>query len=132
MDFHMQINVKVYPTEDLERVKSAVEKLFSYHNMRIVNNRENVKTLVFEAEDMESLSKFKNILRQDMIRSAVKRVLYQSANGDKIKFYLNKQVAYVGHVSLCEPFGESPLEPIEVEIETSNPSELIEWITHFE
>ena len=129
MSFHMQINVKVNPTEDLERVKDSVQKLFSLLNMRIIESSENVKTLIFEADNMNSLSKFKNILKQERIRSAVRRVLNQSVKGRKINFYLNKQVASAGHVSLCELITESPLGPIEVEIETDNPYELIEWLT---
>lgn len=132
MSFHMQINVKVYPTEDLDKVKDAVQKLFSGLNMRIAESSENVKTLIFEAYDMSSLSKFKNILKQERIRSAVRRVLNQSVKGGRIKFYLNKQVAYAGHVSLCELFTESPLGPIEVEVETDDPAKLIEWLTLIE
>ncbi len=132
MSFRIQIEAKVNPTEDIEKVRDAVQRLFSSLDMRIVEDSENVKILLFEAGDMSSLSKFKSILKQDKIRSAVRKALNQSVRDGKMKFYLNKQVAYVGHVSICEPFAESPLGPIEVKIETDEPYKFIEWLTHME
>jgi len=64
-----------------------------------------------------------------MIRDAVRSYLKARIQGNSIRFYLNKQVAYAGHISLCEPEGESPLGPIEVEIECLNPKEVVDWLT---
>jgi hypothetical protein len=45
-----------------------------------------------------------------------------------ISFYLNKQVAFSGHVSFSEETAESPLGPIKVNVETDNPEQLIDWL----
>ena len=45
-----------------------------------------------------------------------------------IRFWLNKQVAFAGHISFCEETAESPLGPLKVTIETDNPQQLIEWL----
>ena len=128
MNANIQVKVNLYPTEDLEQVKVAVQKLFSIQNMRVINKDENVKGLFFESGDINSLSKFTAILKQDRIRTAVRRALDHSIENDEIRFYLNKQVAYAGHISICDALGESPLGPIEVKIKTDEPSSLVEWI----
>jgi predicted RNA binding protein with dsRBD fold (UPF0201 family) len=45
-----------------------------------------------------------------------------------ISFYLNKQVAFAGHISFSEESAESPLGPIRVNIETDSPEQLIDWL----
>lgn len=129
--FNLKGEVEVYPTEDLEKVKSAVEKIFSYISFQIKDSYKSsdVKILIFESKDKNSLLKIKEILKQEQIRDAAKRYLLENAKENKVVFYLNKQVAYVGRISFCEPYGESPLGPIKVEIECEDPKELINWIT---
>ncbi|RLI03630.1 hypothetical protein DRO30_00775 [Candidatus Bathyarchaeota archaeon] len=128
--FNLKGEVEVYPTEDLEKVKSAVEKIFSYISFQIKDScKSDVKILIFESKDKNSLLKIKEILKQEQIRDAAKRYLLENVEENKVVFYLNKQVAYVGRISFCEPYGESPLGPIKVEIECEDPKELINWIT---
>jgi len=120
--------VQVNPTESLEKVKAAVERLFS--NLKFeFKEGEAGGILFFSSTGLDSLSKFKRIARQDMIRDAVRSYLKARIQGNSIRFYLNKQVAYAGHISLCEPEGESPLGPIEVEIECLNLKEVVDWLT---
>jgi len=68
------------------------------------------------------------IIMRDQIRSAAGAVLRRSSEPDRIITYLNKQVAYAGHVSFCEPEGESPLGPISLLIETKDPMGVVNWI----
>ncbi len=76
-----------------------------------------------------SLEKLKMILQRDRIRSAAAAVLRRGTDGEEITVFLNKQVAYAGHVSFCEPEGESPLGPIRLTIKTRQPARIIEWLT---
>jgi predicted RNA binding protein with dsRBD fold (UPF0201 family) len=69
------------------------------------------------------------ILQRDRIRAAAGAVLRRSIEGNRIRVFLNKQVAYAGHVSFCEPEGESPLGPIRVLIEADDPFDLVNWLT---
>jgi len=130
MSFHLKGRVRVYPTEDLEKVKNAVEQIFTPTSIEVASKPEGkVKVLVFEAEDMESLSKMQSILKRDRVRDAVRRGLIELGEGGGIRFCLNKQVAYAGHISLCEPVGESPLGPIEVDIRCEDTKRLIDWLS---
>ena len=67
-------------------------------------------------------------MRNDRIRDASRRLLLKAMRGNMISFYLNKQVAFAGHVSFSEETAESPLGPIKINIETDNPQQLIEWL----
>ena len=76
-----------------------------------------------------SLEKFRLILSRDGIRAAARSVLFRHMEEGRIVVYLNKQVAFAGHVSFCEPVGESPLGPIRLEIESEDPTGVIDWLT---
>jgi predicted RNA binding protein with dsRBD fold (UPF0201 family) len=118
---------EIYPTESEEKVKAALNSILGNVSMRIKQDgRENV--LIAEAEGQESLVKFRNIMRSDRVRDASRKALFRSTRGSTIRFCLNKQVAFAGHISFCEETAESPLGPIKVTIETDNPQQLIEWL----
>ncbi|MCK5563094.1 hypothetical protein KAI30_02885 [Candidatus Bathyarchaeota archaeon] len=123
----IQVEVEINPTEDPEKVKRAVENLLGNAEFEIKQQRQG-SLLVAKAEGMDGLTKFYNLLRRERIRDATRRVLFGGLSGKSIAFYLNKQVAYVGHVSFSQPTAESPLGPIKVQIQCDNPRELIEWL----
>jgi len=85
-------------------------------------------SLTAVAKGQDSLCKLRNLLHNDRIRDASRRLLFKSIRGNMISFYLNKQVAFVGHISFSEESAESPLGPIRVNIETDNPEQLIDWL----
>ena len=123
----VQVKVEVNPTEDLEKVRQAVENVFGSLKLEEKTQRKG-SLLVAQAKDLESISKFGNLLRRERIRDAARGVLFQGLKGNTITFYLNKQVAYANHVSFCEPVAESPLGPIKVQIKCDNPVKLIDWL----
>lgn len=123
----LRVEVDVNPTESEEKVKKAVENLFGNIPMRTETSGE-AGVLTFEAKGQEVLIKFRNLLRTDRIRDAARKAFFKQINGNKIKFCLNKQVAFVGHVSFSEESGESPLGPIEVTIQSEAPQQLINWL----
>jgi len=123
----IQVEVEINPTEDPDKVKRAVENLIGNAEFEIKQQRQG-SLLVAKAEGMDGLTKFYDLLRRERIRDATRRVLFGGLSGKSIAFYLNKQVAYVGHVSFSQPTAESPLGPIKVQIQCDNPRELIEWL----
>jgi len=126
-DVNVQVEVEVNPTEDLDKVKQAVENIFGTLKLEQKSLRRG-SLLVGQSKDVESLSKFGNLLRRERIRDAARGVLFQGLKENTITFYLNKQVAYAGHVSFCEPTAESPLGPIKVKIKSDDPRKLIDWL----
>jgi predicted RNA binding protein with dsRBD fold (UPF0201 family) len=123
----VQVEADVNPTENEDKVKCAVENVFSSLELEAKPQRQG-SLLIGRGKGMDSLATLYNLLRREKIRDAARRVLYGGLSGKSIVFYLNKQVAYVGHVSFSNPFGESPLGPIKVEIHCDDPLELIDWL----
>ncbi len=123
----VKVEADVNPTESEDKVKRAVENMFGNLELKI-EPQSRGSLLVGRGKGSEALTKLYNLLRREKVRDAARGVLYGGSSGKSIVFYLNKQVAYVGHVSFCNPAGESPLGPIKMEIHCDNPDELIDWL----
>lgn len=123
----LRVEAEVNPTEDPDKVRVAVDKIFGELPLRLIEE-EHGNRLAAMADGLEPLSAFKELLKREQIRAAARKVLFSGLRGNTITFYLNKQVAYVGHISFSQSEGESPLGPIRVEISCDNPPDLIGWL----
>ncbi len=126
-ELSVKIEVEVKPTEDIQSVRQAVENIFGILSMEEKTQHRDTFLLALTSST-ESLTKFSNLLRRERIRDAARAVLFQGLKDSTITFYLNKQVASTGHVSFCEPTTESSLGPIKIQIKSSAPRKLIEWL----
>ena len=115
----VKIVCPVYPSEDPDKVKTAIEKIFPDAEFS-------------ETEDgyectAPSLDHFSKQIRKqkilDATRSQMQRGLRRTG---KITLNLNKQVAFMGKVSFCE--GKVILGTIKVVIESDDPEDLIDKI----
>ena len=121
------VETQINPTETEDNVKAAVNNFLDNATITI---KPSIKgsSLTAIAKGQDSLFKLRDLLRNDRIRDASRRLFFKSIRGKMISFYLNKQVAFVGHISFSEESAESPLGPIRVNIETDNPELLIDWL----
>ncbi len=126
-EIDVHVEAEVNPTEDLEKVKRAVENLFGSVEFE-VETKGWGSLLTARTKDINGLTKLYNLLRREGIRDAARGVLFDGLGDKRIVFYLNKQVAHSGHISFSKPTAESPLGPIKVQIRCDNPQELIEWL----
>jgi predicted RNA binding protein with dsRBD fold (UPF0201 family) len=126
-EISVQVEADINPTENEDKVKRAVENMFSNLELEVKPQRQG-SLLIGKGKGMDALTKLYNLLRRERIRDATRGVLYEGLSEKSIVFYLNKQVAYVGHVSFSNPVGESPLGPIKVKIHCDNTRELINWL----
>jgi predicted RNA binding protein with dsRBD fold (UPF0201 family) len=122
------VEVEINPTEDSDKVQVAVQKVLGPIQLDKIHGEDRAY-LKGTAEGFEQLSAFQELLRKERIRDAARRVLLRGLDGNTVTFYLNKQVAYAGHISFSQPEGESPLGPIQVEVQCDNPRKLIDWLT---
>ena len=126
-DVTVNIEVEVNKTEDTEKIKQAVQNIFG-----AVTFDAKPKTwgqlLKAQTSGTQGLTKLANMLKCAQILAAARKVLRSGTDETSITFYLNKQVAYAGHVSFSEQTAESPLGPIKIQIITDNPRQLIDWI----
>lgn len=124
----IQVETEINPTENEGKVKKAVSNVFG----DLITETETAHVgsiLTAEAQGRETLIPFRNLLRQDRVRDAARRVFRAGTKGKSIFFCLNKQVAYAGHVSFSQETGESPLGSIKVSVKCENPRELVAWLT---
>jgi len=126
-EIDIRVEAEVNPTEDHEKVKRAVENVFGNVDFEVKPQRWG-SLLIAKAKGMEGLTKLQNLLRRERIRDAARGVLFEGLSEKSIVFYLNKQVAYVGHLSFSKPVAESPLGPIKVQIRCDDPRKLVEWL----
>jgi len=123
----VRVEVEVNPTEAEEKVKTAVANLFG--NMSLQTKPAYRGSVVTgEAKGQEALVKLRNLLRNDRVRDAARRVFFGRLDEKAISFCLNKQVAFAGHISFSQEVAESPLGPIKVIIECEEPRKLIDWL----
>jgi predicted RNA binding protein with dsRBD fold (UPF0201 family) len=121
------VEVEVNPTEDEEKVRVAVNNVLGGAEIK-VKPLQKGNLIVATATGQASLVKLRNMMCNDCVRDASRRILHKSTHGNTINFYLNKQVAYAGHVSFSEETAESPLGPIHFTIEADDARQLIEWL----
>lgn len=90
----VSVSVPVYPSEDAEKVKAAVLKLFPDCILELTDGS-------YEGEVL-TLDRFHEQIRRQRILDTTRSILRKGVNGNAINFRLNKQVAYVGKVSFIE------------------------------
>ena len=108
----------VRPTERVEKVVSAIEKIFPGLIMDIRGDR-------IEAYDgPDALQTFHTLLREQQILDTARSVMLAGRVGDAIQFRLNKQAAFMGKVSF--PPDEEPLGSLHVQIKGGK--RLVDWL----
>ncbi len=126
-DVTLRVEAPVNFTESEEKVRMALENVFGKLPLYVTPSHKGI-ILAGEVKGRDSIIRFRTLLRNERIRDAARRVFLQRTRGNTINFCLNKQVAFVGHVSFSEETSESPLDPITVTIISENPRELVDWL----
>ncbi|MDG6222842.1 MAG: RNA-binding domain-containing protein [Candidatus Bathyarchaeota archaeon] len=126
-DVQIRVDAEVNQTEDLEKVKTAVENMFGPLDFEVKDKLWG-QLLTVRITGTQGLTKLSNLLKREQILAAARKVLRNSIDNNSITFYLNKQVAYAGHVSFSQQSHESPLGPITVKIDCDDPKKLVNWL----
>jgi predicted RNA binding protein with dsRBD fold (UPF0201 family) len=125
----VQVEVPVYATENPDKVRRALSNIvFGVSFSERAEGQ--VKYLVGITEGTESLSQIQRHLKDQAISTFASKILTKSVvNGNRMRFYLNKQAAFMGVIHFCDNADESPLGPITVEIESDDVKSVIDYIT---
>ena len=129
-DIKVHVEAEINPTESEQKVREAVESMFGPMNMQTKPLHKG-SLLTAEAKGPEALIKLHGLLMRERIRAAARTVMLRGLEQKSLSFWLNKQVAYAGHVSFSTEPNESPLGPIKVEIKTEDPRKIIEYLTAY-
>lgn len=123
------VETPVHPTEDPEKVRRAVENVLFGGEYELKPAPSGLgQVLIARASGADALSKLRALIRIERISDAARAVLLAGIQGDTLVFYLNKQAAYVKHISFSEPTGESPLGPIRFVVKCPDPRALVDWL----
>jgi len=125
----IQIEVPIYSTENPDKVRRALSNIVfgMSFSERI---EDDVRYLSGTSEGLNSLSQIQRHLKDQAISTFARKTLAKSTiEADRIKFYLNKQAAFMGIVHFCDNKNESPLGPITIDIESDDINSVIDYIT---
>ncbi len=113
---------RVNPTEDLDKVITAISNIFKFDELEIGEGYVSV------TGEMDSLLDLRESLKNRKIRDTAQRIFLNGTEGNKITFSLSKQAAFVSVANLIDS-EMSALGEIEVTIETDDVEGFIEWMT---
>ena len=122
MKYKMTARARVNPTEDLDKVITAISNIFKFDELEIGDGYISV------TGDMDSLLDLRESLKNRKIRDTAQRILIKGVEGNKIAFSLSKQAALVSIPNLVDS-DMSSLGEIDVTIETNDVEGFIKWMT---
>jgi predicted RNA binding protein with dsRBD fold (UPF0201 family) len=129
MSVRILVESIVNPTEDEKKVERALQNVFPSAKIERATPSD-ILRLRIQGEGLEFLSTLRNLIKQERIRSAARAILLSGTHGQRIHAHLNKQAAFAGRISFCQPEGESPLGPISIAIDATSPEDVVEYLTH--
>ena len=90
----IEISCPIFPSEDPEKVRTAVLKVFPDAELEETENGLTGRSA--------NLDRFSKQIRKQKILDTTRSVMIHGKRGDRTRFFLNKQVAFVGKISFCE------------------------------
>jgi len=130
----LEVRTYIFPTEDASRVLRAVSNVIDLSDSKPVESKdphENYSVVSWTFSSLKPLEKLRALLRSQRVLDAARTSIERGLWSGGVKFYLNKQAAYVGKASFCSiEFGESPMGAITVIVflEYCDPSKFLDWL----
>ena len=119
----IRVECQVCPSEDPAKVVRAVKNVIGNCSPELVESRVRVAT-----KNPEALGIIYEQVRSRGVMGVFRKVLLNNMIANSTWFYLNKQAAYAGTVSICEEESESPLGPIKVTLTSNELESAINWL----
>jgi predicted RNA binding protein with dsRBD fold (UPF0201 family) len=119
----IEIFSAVNPSEDFQKIKTAILNILPESNISIENF-----SIKAETKNFHSLEKIYESIHSTKSQRVLQRQLEKHLERDSTWFYLNKQAAYVGKTVLCEEADESPLGPLKVILTSTNIDRVIDTL----
>jgi len=119
----LRVETILNPSEDLEKVKKCLVNVAN--GCRPVTKDGRVEAT---CRGIMSLHHIRVGVRSKSSLGVFRKLLEWNRKGNVTWFFLNKQAAYSGVISLAEHYEESPLGPIKVTIASESLDTIIEWL----
>jgi len=119
----IEILSSINPSEDPKKVETAILNVFPDAKIKTDSF-----SIISNSKDLYLLEKIYDVIHSNQSQKIYQRQLEKNLDNNSTWFYLNKQAAFVGTISLCEEAEESPLGPIKVILTSSNIDRIIDWL----
>jgi predicted RNA binding protein with dsRBD fold (UPF0201 family) len=121
----------VYPTEDQERIRKAIENVITSNNFSY-ETYDYITEIRLSFEGRSNLEWLRNKIYELRIIDAVRARLRFNWNGSETRISLDKQAAYHGKIKLLDDREElPPLGCIELQLKFDNEDEFEGFLRHF-
>ena len=119
----LRVETILNPSEDPEKVKKCLVNVLN--GCRPVTKDAHVEAT---CNGIMSLHHIRVGVRSKSSIGVFRKLLEWNRKGNVTWFFLNKQAAYSGVISLADHYEESPLGPIRVTITSKSLDTIIEWL----
>lgn len=118
----VKIKTKINLTEDINKVKNSIKNIIPE---KITINTTDKEILI--ESDVTLLDNIHKLVKTNKLEEVTVNILNKNKTEGRLLFYVNKQAAFHNKFHIIDE-NMSPLDDIEVLIETSNPDSIIKWI----
>ncbi|MCE2508736.1 MAG: hypothetical protein J4G04_05490 [Nitrosopumilaceae archaeon] len=120
----VRARASISPSEDPQKVLEAMLNMMPGCTGEIQE-----RTAEVRSGDMAALDTIRESLASRQTLGGLRRNMAGNIRDNTTKFLLNRQAAYAGVTAVCDTPEESPLGPIEVEVESRRIDDIILWIS---
>ena len=117
----VEVEARIYPSEDSEKVEEAVSNIFPTLDLEVKD-----QMVKGSSKDPKSLEPLRNKLGLQAIRDSARREIKKGLVENSVRFSLNKQAATVDKISFST--GDTPLGTIDVTIEAKNINQVVDFV----
>jgi predicted RNA binding protein with dsRBD fold (UPF0201 family) len=122
----VELRATVSPSEDPQKVLAAMRNVFGDCDYSADEGPDSIR---LRSASSLCLQRLHDQLRDRHVRDAARRLMLASLEGKVLPLKLNRQAAAAGVLALCSSAVESPLGPLNLEIESDDAAKLIDWLT---
>lgn len=119
----LKVETILNPSEDPEKVKRCLLNVANGCIPVVTDGR-----VEATCKGIMSLHHIRVGVRSKSSVGVLRKLLDWNRSGNVTWFYLNKQAAYGGVISLAEHYDESPLGPIRITLTSNSLDRIIEWL----
>ena len=114
----------ISPSEDPQKVLEAILNMMPGCTGEIRG-----RVAEARSDDMAALDPIRESLVSRQTLGGLRRNMTSNVHDGTTRFLLNRQAAYAGVTAVCDTPEESPLGPIEVEVESRRIDDIILWMS---
>lgn len=125
------VETEIRPTEDIEKVKKALQTIITLNDLNIEEVATGFKTVSIKCESIKCLEPLRNAIKIQQIEPAVRAYLHKNIENSTLTILIHKQAAFAGKISLVDSDRESPLGSIRIVITggIEEVEDVIEYLT---